>query len=84
MVRFHSIYYDIVGLIKGQIVQNDYDKFIFNLEIDNNFEFDKSEHLIKKRLMDQLGTDIDISFKFPKQIPTGPNGKMKAVISKIK
>jgi len=81
MVRFHSLFYELKGLIASQIIQHKINKFEIRLVIDN--EFNKSqEKIIKNRLESQLGR-IQIEFNYVDELPRTKNGKIKAVISKL-
>lgn len=82
MVRFHSLYLDIKGLISAQIIQHDYERFSFNLVCDSSFSKKLAETILKKRLESQLG-NIEIQFNYLKNLPIEKNGKIKAVISNL-
>jgi phenylacetate-CoA ligase len=83
MVRFHGLYLNIGGLISGQIVQHKLDYFTIRLLVDKTtYKKDESEKSIERRLISQLGS-VNVSFEYPDQIATGPNGKYKAVISEL-
>lgn len=83
MVRFHGLYIDISGLIAGQLIQHDLRRYTIKLQIDKErFDRPGSENLIKYRIISQLG-EVSVKFEYPENIPTGPNGKFKAVISEI-
>lgn len=82
IVRFHSLYIDVKGLIASQIVQHDYENISFNLVCDSSYDKDISEKTIRKKLISQLG-DINTSFNYLNELPVEKNGKIKAVISYI-
>lgn len=83
MVRFHSVFYEVPGLQKAQLVQKDYDHFEVRIESDSNYEAGIAEELIRKRLEDQISKGIEVKFSYTDSIPLGPNGKFKAVISEL-
>jgi phenylacetate-CoA ligase len=83
MVRFHGLYIDIAGLAAGQLIQHEPDRYTINLQIEpESFNRSVSEKIIYQRLVSQLG-NVKLKFEYPEKIPTGPNGKFKAVISEI-
>lgn len=82
MVRFHSLYLDIVGLVAGQIIQETYSNFIINLVVDYNYN-KNSEVIISKRLKSQLGNELSIKYSYLDSIPKNKNGKFRAVINNI-
>jgi phenylacetate-CoA ligase len=83
MVRFHSLYYNIQGIIRAQIVQESHGSFAFNIEIDNSFNKVVAEKIIEERLRSQINGVESIVFNYPRSIPNQPSGKFKSVISKI-
>ncbi len=83
MVRFHGIYLNINGLISGQIIQHTLYDFKLRLQVDQTiFNKVESERLIVSRLKSQLG-DINVQFEYLDEIPRGPGGKFRAVISEL-
>jgi phenylacetate-CoA ligase len=81
MVRFHGIFLGLTNVLKSQIIQEDYDQFIINIESTGLTSEEKST--IHQRMESQLGK-INLQIQEIEKIPVGPNGKYKAVISKIK
>jgi phenylacetate-CoA ligase len=82
MVRFHSLFIDLKRLKLAQVIQHKIDKIEIKLITDSNFDID-IEKIITKRIKSQLG-EINIYFTYVKNLPRTKNGKIKAVISKIK
>jgi phenylacetate-CoA ligase len=82
IVRFHSLFLDIVGLIAAQIEQHDYEHISFNLVSDESFTKMTSEKIIKTRLESQLGK-VEVEFNYLRELPVEKSGKIKAVISHI-
>ncbi|MFN4299836.1 MAG: phenylacetate--CoA ligase family protein [Thermaurantimonas sp.] len=82
MVRFHSLYVDISGLVAAQIIQEKINKFTINLVVDSTYK-SSSEQVIIKRLKSQLG-EVDVDFYYMDEIPKNTNGKFQAVISRLK
>lgn len=80
IVRFHGLYIDIQGLVAGQLIQHGYEDFTIKLQVDNKFNKHESENLIRRRLISQIG-NVKVKFEYPEKIPSGPNGKFKAVVS---
>lgn len=82
MVRFHGIFIEMPNIVKAQVVQNDYDNFVINIESINPLSEDEKK-TISNRMESQLGK-IKLLINRLDEIPLGPNGKFKAVISKVK
>lgn len=84
MVRFHSIFIDINGLIASQIIQQTISHIVLKLVIDNNYyNAVNSEAIMTDRLKYQLGDSINILFEYVDELPLTSSGKIKAVISRI-
>jgi phenylacetate-CoA ligase len=81
MVRFHGIFVGLPNVIKGQIIQNDYDEFIIKVVCTDQVSEVEFKTIIE-RMKSQLG-DVRISIDRVKNIEGGVNGKFKAVISSI-
>lgn len=82
MVRFHGLFIELPNIIQGQIIQNSRTEFEINLVCKTPLTVGEID-IIKKRLYSQVG-DVKIDVKQVDQVEKGPNGKFKAVISKIK
>lgn len=80
MVRFHGIFINLPNVVKGQVVQDDYDRFTVNVLTQGLSGEEKKD--IRERMLSQLG-EIELSINEVSEIPTGPNGKFKSVISKV-
>ena len=83
MVRFHSVFIDINGLIASQIVQQTVSHIILRLVVDHLYNNVTSETVMMDRLKYQLGDSIEILFEYVSELPKTSSGKIKAVISKI-
>lgn len=83
MVRFHGIFIDLPNIIQGQVIQKSYIDYVIKVITQSSLSVRESE-TIEHRMKTQLGNDIRISIEEVTQIPAGPNGKFKAVISEIK
>ena len=81
MVRFHGIFVGLENVMKGQIIQEDYERFVVKVKT-NGLTADEKK-LIHNRMVSQVG-DVSILVQEVEDIPPGPNGKFKAVISKVK
>jgi len=81
MVRFHSLFIDIPGLIQSQLIQKTFTDFDIKLIIDKSvYNYTESEQTISKRLKSQIG-EVSMNFLYVTSIPAEKNGKVKAVIS---
>ncbi len=83
IVRFHSLFLNITGLIVGQIIQENLNVFVINLTVDNSYS-QKSEFTILQRLNEILGENNTVDFKYLQEIPKNKNGKFRAVINNLK
>lgn len=83
MVRFHSLFVGIEGLIQSQVVQQTYTNFLLRLIVDHSlYQENKAENIIKDRLESQMGK-VNIKFEYVTSLPINKNGKVKAVISHV-
>lgn len=84
MVRFHSVFIDIDGLIASQTIQQTISHIVLKLVVDDDYYNNiKSEIIMTDRLKYQLGDSIKVSFEYISELPKTSSGKIKAVISKI-
>lgn len=81
MVRFHSLFLDLPNVLRGQVVQEDVNNFVVNVETTGLTQ--KERESIVHRLKSQLG-EVNVGVQEMTSIPLTPNGKFKAVISKVK
>jgi phenylacetate-CoA ligase len=81
MVRFHGIFVNLPNVIKGQVVQEEIDRFTINVMTNGLSAEERS--LISSRMISQLG-EIKLTINELADIPVGSNGKFRAVISKVK
>ncbi|MCY7423305.1 MAG: hypothetical protein LH478_16350 [Chitinophagaceae bacterium] len=81
MVRFHGIFLNLSNVVKGQVIQEEIDRFTINI-MTNGLTVRERE-TIKTRMLSQLG-EVNIHINEMSDIPVGNNGKFRAVISKIK
>lgn len=79
MVRFHGIFIGIDRIVEGQVVQHTLQRFDVNLVTATPLT-DREKRLIRERMASQLGS-VEVAIQEVVQIPRGPNGKFKAVIS---
>ena len=83
MVRFHSVFIDINGLIASQVIQKTVSHITLRLVVDHSYNNINSEKVMMGRLKYQLGDSIEILFEYVSELPKTSSGKIKAVISKI-
>lgn len=84
LVRFHSIFLNINGLIKSQIIQFTINEFQINLHVDKFYIKHVSENVMIKRFKERIGQKIKIKFKYNSKFFVEETGKYKSVISKLK
>ena len=83
MVRFHSVFLEIEGLMMSQVIQETLTQLVIKLKVHSYFQKQESEIVMKKRIQSQLGTDVEVEFRYVSEFPLTKNGKVKAVISKL-
>lgn len=83
MVRFHSVFVDLKGLITSQVIQETINHIILKLIVDDQYESIESENFMRIRIQNQLGAGVKVSFMYVTELPLTQSGKIKAVISKI-
>jgi len=83
MVRFHGLFVDLPGVAEGQVVQEDLDRFIVNVVPAKSFSTSDRE-TIRKRMVTRLGPGTAVEVRELESIPREPNGKFRAVISRVK
>lgn len=67
---------------KSQIIQEDYNAITVKMVKLSGYD-DKNTKVLVDSLKQRLGQDVSISVEFVKDIPPGPNGKYRWVISKV-
>jgi len=77
---FHATKY-LEGIREAQLVQTDYEQFIFNIVLDPLVGADTAdlEAAIRSQLSQRLQADVSVAFRYLDAIPRGPEGKFRAV-----
>lgn len=78
---FNRFFANVSGIAEVQVVQVDYEEFHLKIVSDGHFN-DNSRNEILEAFKIKLGI-VHVEIELVPQIPRGPNGKFKAVISKI-
>ena len=81
-LNFHATK-DLVGLKEGQLVQINYEHFIFNCVFNDDIDILQKKDImdaIKNSIEERIGLDINIDFKDVKSIEKSSKGKFKAVL----
>lgn len=81
-LNFHATK-DLVGLKEGQLVQTNYEHFIFNCVFNDDIDILQKKDImnaIKNSIEERIGVDINIDFKDVKSIEKSSKGKFKAVL----
>jgi phenylacetate-CoA ligase len=81
-VRFHGLFVDLPGVFEGQVIQEDYDRFLIKVVPTPLFSETDTES-IKTRLATRLGSELKVEVQTVDSIPREPNGKFRMVISRI-
>jgi phenylacetate-CoA ligase len=81
MVRFHSVFNGLTTIKQAQVIQESLQQITIKLVADGNISRLDMD-LMQQRIQSQLG-DVKITFEIVDAIPLQPNGKYKAVISKL-
>lgn len=79
---FNRFFADLKGIREVQVVQEDYDHFTLNLVPTESFGQAEKETIISS-LKGRLGS-VDVDIKIFTALPRSINGKLKAVISKVR
>lgn len=82
LVRFHGIFVGLPDLLQGQVVQETLKDFTIRIVVQPGWN-SENEAVIRLRMKSQLG-EVNLKIVKTDAIPTGPNGKFKAVISHVK
>ena len=82
MVRFHGVFVKVPHLVSAQVIQEELDCLNILVVTEPGFG-DGERKMIKDRVRSQLG-DIRVTIEAVKDIPRTANGKVPAVISKLK
>jgi phenylacetate-CoA ligase len=82
LVRFHGLFIDLPGVAEGQVVQEAPGRYVINIVVTPAYSRDHAQ-AIRSRMFARLGTNISLEVLEVDKIPRGPNGKFRAVISKI-
>lgn len=82
LVRFHGLFIDLPGIAEGQVVQEAIDQFVVNIVPTSSHSREDAE-AIRSRMVARLGPGISLEVREVAAIPRGPNGKFRAVISKV-
>jgi len=83
MFTYRTLKY-IDGLRETQVIQRDYADFEVKCTIENGVNPIQVREAIKASFERALGYSITLTFNQVDQIPRGPNGKLRLVISKVK
>ena len=81
--RLDPSFKGLSNIIEAQIVQEELNHIRVLLVPDDGYNDDIEHHLIDN-LCAKLGSEVKISVDKVHRIPRGPNGKFKAVVSKVK
>ncbi len=81
MVRFHSVFNGLTTIKQAQVIQESLKQITIKLVPDGIISGQDMD-LMQQRIQSQLG-DVNIAFDVVDTIPLQPNGKYKAVISKL-
>lgn len=82
MVRFHSIFYGLDKIKKGQVIQEEASRIHIKVVCETSLD-STEKALIKQRVSSQLG-ELTITIEETDNIPLNKNGKFQSVISKVK
>jgi len=82
LVRFHGIFVDQPNIVEGQIVQESLREFTVKVVTTENFSEDDISD-IRNRMIQRLGSGVEIKVEQVSNIPRTAAGKFKAVVSKV-
>lgn len=81
-LNFHATK-DLVGLKEGQLVQTNYENFVFKCVFNDDIDILKKKDImnnIKNSIEERIGININIDFKDVQSIDKSSKGKFKAVL----
>ena len=81
LVRFHGVFVGLPGVIEAQVVQEAIDRFRVVVVPDRAFTSVQERDVID-RMRQRLG-DVVVTVERVDQIPRGPSGKFRAVVSEL-
>jgi phenylacetate-CoA ligase len=83
MWAFFRVFYSLDGVAEGQIIQEALDRFVVNVVPTRSFS-EEDAKAIKARMFQRIGSEIDVQIKVVDAIAREPNGKFRAVISRVR
>lgn len=75
---------DVKGIISYQIIQNELNKLIFKIIVDNSYYNIEQEKLFIKNWRDRVGQDMIFDLDYVDDIPVEKSGKFRVVRNNIK
>ena len=82
VVRLDQVFRQLEGLAEGQIVQESLERFVVNVVPLSSYSRADAEK-IRSRMIVRLGPQITVEIRELDAIPREPNGKFRAVISRV-
>jgi phenylacetate-CoA ligase len=80
--RLDPVFKGLSNIIETQIIQEDLHTITLLMVTDQVYK-DSTEEDLMSNLRSKLGNTINISIRYVDQVPRGPNGKFRSVISKV-
>jgi len=81
-VRFHGLFIDLPGVLEGQVIQESLSRFTVNVVPSPSYSRADAE-AIRARMVTRLGAQVSVEVHELDTIPREPNGKFRAVISRV-
>jgi phenylacetate-CoA ligase len=81
-VRFHGLFIDLPGVLEGQVIQESLSRFVVNIVPSPSYSRPDAE-AIRARMVTRLGAQVSVEVHELDTIPREPNGKFRAVISRV-
>ena len=81
--RLDPVLKGLEGIIESQIVQESLDQLIVYVVPASNFRPDNLKTM-EKNLFAKVGSEVRVTFEVVPQIARGANGKLRAVVSKVR
>lgn len=81
--RLDPVFKPLKGIRATQIIQSSLDRLLVRIVVDNTFSNRDLESL-RYELAKRAGDEMTIEFDFVSEIPKDPNGKLRAVVSKVR
>jgi phenylacetate-CoA ligase len=82
MAYLDFLFKQLPGIVEGQVIQEELDRFVVNVLPSGSYS-QADEEEIRQRAAQRLGPEIKLEIRKLSTIPREPNGKLRLVISRV-